>query len=228
MPTHYTALLIIWSLFTISCEDQSPSVPAMLNDMRVDESLDATRDQSLTIDMGDPEDQAVSIASDMSSEEVVDARVQRMPSCIISCAEFVECAIKQCPGYDEADDSILMEECLSLCTPNIAELFDRVNGCTEKLRFASTVRNDFLNFCDSESDGFCETYVATCGEWLGETQCENHYNESPRSGAEPTSGAHQECYEFHLGRAMRALEDGDDTEVRNNCERSAGLNTCID
>ena len=151
----------------------------------------------------------------------------RMPSCLISCAEFVECAIKQCPGYDEADDALLMEECLGLCNPNIATLFDRLVGCPEKIRFASTVRTDFINFCDSESEGFCETYIATCGEWLGQSECEPHYNDAPRSGEDYTSGAHQQCYEYHLGSAMRALEEGDDAAVELGCERAAGLNTCV-
>ena len=152
----------------------------------------------------------------------------RMPSCLISCAEFVECAIKQCPGYDEADDALLMEECLGLCNPNLAILFDRLVGCPEKIRFASTVRTDFLNFCDSESEGFCETYVATCGEWLGQNECEPHYNDAPRSGDSYTNGAHQQCYEYHLGSAMRALEDGDEAGVQRGCERAAGLDICID
>ena len=162
------------------------------------------------------------VTAGMSTEEM------RMPSCLISCAEFVECAIKQCPGYDQADDSILMEECLGLCNPNLAVLFDRLVGCPEKIRFASTVRTDFLNFCDSESEGFCETYIATCGQWIGRTECEPHYNDAPRSGEDYTSGAHQQCYEYHLGSAMRALENGDDAGVQQGCERAAGLNTCVD
>ena len=151
----------------------------------------------------------------------------RMPSCLISCAEFVECAIKQCPGYDEDDDTLLMEECLGLCNPNLAVLFDRLVGCPEKIRFASTVRTDFLNFCDSESEGFCETYIATCGEWLGQNECEPHYNDAPRSGESYTNGAHQQCYEYHLGSAMRALEDGDEAGVQRGCERAAGLAICV-
>ena len=151
----------------------------------------------------------------------------RPASCLISCAEFVECAIKQCPGYDEPDDALLMEECLGACTPTIAELFDRVAGCAEKLRFAATVRTDFLDFCDSESDGFCETYNATCGSWLGEGPCEDHYNLAPREGARPDQGAHQLCYEYHLGAAMVALEEDDSAAVTLGCERAAGLSICV-
>ncbi len=152
---------------------------------------------------------------------------ERMPSCLLSCAEFVECAIKQCPGYDQTDDALLMEECLGLCNTNIAQLFDQLTGCPEKIRFASTVRTDFLDFCDSVTEGFCETYVATCGEWLGETACDELYNEAPLSGDEYTSGAHRQCYEFHLGTAQRGLEEGDQGRVQQGCERAAGLNTCV-
>lgn len=152
----------------------------------------------------------------------------RMPSCLISCAEFVECTIKQCPGYDEEDDALLMEECLDLCTPTIAELFDRLMGCADKLRFASTVRTDFLDFCDSATEGFCETYIATCGEWLGNRACEEHYNQSPRSGPSYTEGAHRSCYEYHLGSAMRALDQDDPMGVQLGCERAAGLTVCVE
>ena len=153
---------------------------------------------------------------------------ERMPSCLISCAEFVECALKQCSGYDQSDDALLMEECLGLCNPNIARLFDQLTGCPEKIRFASTVRTDFLDFCDSVTAGFCETYIATCGEWIGTSDCDMQYNDAPRNGSEYTSGAHQQCYEYHLGTAQRALEEGDDARVREGCERAAGLNTCVD
>ena len=186
-------------------------------------------DMMITIDAqaGTIEDMAGIMSGEMAGE-ISAGTEDRMPSCLISCAEFVECTIKQCPGYDEEDDALLMEECLSLCTPAIAELFDRLTGCPEKLRFASTVRTDFLNFCDSESAGFCETYIATCGSWLGQTECEVHYNEAPATGEAYTSGAHQQCYEFHLGSAMRALENEDEAGVREGCERAAGLNTCVD
>ena len=152
----------------------------------------------------------------------------RPASCITSCAEFVECAIDQCPGYDEPDDGILMEECLGSCTPSIAELFARVDGCAEKLRFASTVRTDFMNFCESTSDGFCETYIATCGSWLGNGPCEDHYNSAPEQGEMPDQGANQRCYEYHLGSAMVALDQGDEPGISLGCERAAGLAMCID
>ena len=241
-------------MLLMSCEDPSPS-PSTQIPLNADQSTAQSmagyeasagephlsgEDRAL----GDPsEEGAGALALDleagveMSGAEMslsgetagsASAGVERRPaSCLISCAEFVECAIKQCPGYDEPDDALLMEECLGACTPTIAELFDRVSGCAEKLRFASTVRTDFLDFCDSESDGFCETYIATCGAWLGEGPCEDHYNLAPREGARPDQGAHQLCYEYHLGAAMVALEEDNSEAVTLGCERAAGLSMCV-
>jgi hypothetical protein len=168
------------------------------------------------------------VAGESTAGDMTGGTEDRPASCLVSCAEFVECTIKQCPGYDEPDDALLMEECLGACTPSIAELFDRVAGCAEKLRFASTIRADFMDFCDSESDGFCETYIATCGSWLGGGPCEDHYNLAPREGAIPNRGANQLCYEYHLGAAMVALEEGDPAGVTLGCERAAGLSMCIE
>lgn len=150
------------------------------------------------------------------------------PNCLVSCAEFTECTIKTCPGYDEPDQNLLMEECLSLCTPGLALIFDTIQGCAEKIRFANSVRGDFLEFCESSSDGFCETYVATCGSWLGTSPCEDHYNLSPAAGASFTEGAHRSCYEYHLGSAMRGLEVNNPDQVQRGCENAAGLSVCID
>ena len=149
-------------------------------------------------------------------------------SCARSCLEFAECAIAECPGYDEPDVELLLEECLAVCTPAIAELFNRVTGCDKKMMFAFTVRTDFMDFCDSVSAGFCETYLATCDTWRGETECEDHYNLAPREGAVPNRGANQLCYEYHLGSAMVALDNDDPEGVRLGCERAAGLEMCVD
>ena len=249
-------ILTISSASMLSCEDESmPARQSEVNDQEVggtsaqsatDFSVNQT-DQGTAVDeaVAESGEEAGSLAGDSSpgateagggALDMVEGGVsnptagseERMPSCLLSCAEFVECAIKQCSGYDQADDALLMEECLGLCNPNLARLFDQLTGCPEKIRFASTVRTDFLNFCDSVTAGYCETYVATCGEWLGTADCEEQYNNAPRTGNEYTSGAHQQCYEYHLGSAQRALEEGDEVRVREACERAAGLNTCID
>jgi hypothetical protein len=235
MPARFICVLVLISLVSLSCEDQNnPSTSSeatdagiTLNDQLADNEGGETSmaDATVVSDMGMIGDIDFNIAG---GESMMTGGEERMPSCLISCAEFVECTIKQCPGYDDEDDSLLMQECLGLCTTSIAEIFDRLTGCVEKIRFAATVRTDFLNFCDSESEGFCETYIATCGEWLGETQCEDHYNNAPEMGSLITSGAHRRCYEFHLGSAMSSLDDGDEAGVREGCERAAGLNTCID
>ena len=249
-------MLMASPVLLLSCEDQS--TPAQQNEESDQEvgGIPAQDEADLSVNHNDQEmagDEAVtesgeeagSPAGDNSlgameagggSPDMVEGGMsaptagseERMPSCLLSCAEFVECAIKQCPGYDQTDDALLMEECLGLCNPNLARLFDQLTGCPEKIRFASTVRTDFLNFCDSVTAGYCETYVATCGEWLGTADCEEQYNSAPRTGDDYTSGAHQQCYEYHLGSAQRALEEGDEVRVRESCERAAGLNTCID
>ena len=234
MPAHFICVLVLITLFSFSCENQNnTSISSEVID------ADVINDQMTNNEGGEASMGGETVNSDMGmtggigldiggGEPMMTGGEERMPSCLISCAEFVECTIKQCPGYDDEDDSLLMQECLGLCTTSIAEIFDRLTGCVEKIRFAATVRTDFLNFCDSESEGFCETYIATCGEWLGETQCEDHYNNAPEMGSLITSGAHRRCYEFHLGSAMSSLDDGDEAGVREGCERAAGLNTCID
>ena len=236
----------------ISCEDSSSSAQAETTDLGVLQDADSLNGGSdaHTLDMeplagvNSGGITAGTSAGEQSGEEQSGVEVTsgseagmpisvageevRMPSCLLSCAEFVECTIKQCPGYGPEDDALLMEECLGLCTPHLARLFDQLTGCPEKIRFASTVRTDFLEFCDSATEGFCETYIATCGEWLGTADCDEQYNRSPRSGSEYTTGAHQQCYEYHLGSAQRALNEGDEARVRESCERAAGLNTCVD
>lgn len=163
--------------------------------------------------------QAGGVSSPPPEEEV---------TCLRSCVDFVECAVERCEGYDEGDIRFLMNECLSVCLDPIAQAFDRLKNCDDKLRFAFTLRPDFGEFCGSVSEGFCETYTSTCGPWMGEVSCEVHYNDAPERGAALSAGAHRACYEYHLGDARRALTRGDQEEAQQACERAAGRSICVD
>jgi hypothetical protein len=149
-------------------------------------------------------------------------------SCLRSCVDFVECALDSCEGYDDSDTRFLMNECLSICIDPIAIAFDRLKNCDDKLRFAFTFRADFGQYCGSISEGFCETFIETCGPWTGEESCEAHYNEAPERGTELNAGAHRACYEYHLSDARRALNRGELEESQLRCEHAAGLSVCVD
>ena len=149
-------------------------------------------------------------------------------SCLRSCVDFVECAIDSCEGYDDSDTRFLMDECLSVCLDPIAQAFDRLKNCNDKLRFAFTIRPDFGQYCGSLSEGFCETFVETCGPWTGEESCEAHYNDAPERGPELSAGANRACYEYHLGDARRSLNRGEIEASQLSCEHAAGLSVCVD
>jgi len=149
-------------------------------------------------------------------------------SCLRSCVDFVECALDSCEGYDDSDTRFLMDECLSVCLDPIAQAFDRLKNCNDKLRFAFTIRPDFGQYCGSLSEGFCETFIETCGPWTGEEACEAHYNDAPERGPELSAGANRACYEYHLGDARRSLNRGDIEASQLSCEHAAGLSVCVD
>ena len=150
-------------------------------------------------------------------------------NCQNSCDEFAICAIDQCDGYDEPDYDLLVEGCLEICTPALATLFDALDQCEDKLKFVGGVERGFQNFCDSSTDGFCETYLATCEMWPNEAiSCEMLYQNAIPEGVDPISGAHQTCYEYHLGAAMVARRQGDLNSVQENCLIASGFAPCVD
>ena len=165
----------------------------------------------------------------MSDEGVSGAEMEVMMSdCATSCVEFAQCAVAVCTGYDGADIGLLIEGCVGFCLPELARIFDALTSCPDKVRFATTVNWEFKDFCNSVTDGFCETYHATCGAWLGEIPCETLYSRAPESGPNPLQGAHRRCYEYHLGAAMVAQREGDEAELSIQCAVASGSGECVD
>ena len=192
-------------------------------DMNAAGSMDMNT-PAISLDMGsfDMNGSDAQISRDLSVEPV-------MSTCPVSCAAFADCAIAQCPGYDEPDHELLVEGCMEVCTPALAGIFDALNECEDKLKFVGGIERSFQNFCDSSTDGFCETYLAVCDTWPNEAiSCEMLYQTSSEERVDPTRGAHQVCYEYHLGAAMVAQREGHVENVRNYCLIAAGFAPCVD
>jgi hypothetical protein len=171
-------------------------------------------------------------AGEMSAGEMTDGGMSgaetevMMSDCATSCVEFAQCAVAVCAGYDGADIGLLIEGCVGFCLPELARIFDGLASCPDKVQFATTVNWEFKNFCDSVTDGFCETYQATCGAWLADVPCETLYTQAPESGPNPLQGAHRRCYEYHLGAAMVAEREGDEAELVSQCTIASGSGEC--
>ena len=81
---------------------------------------------------------------------------------------------------------------------------------------------------ESETDGFCETYEAFCGEWAGETSCQDWYQASTPGPVNATTGASQACYNYHLNVAVQTYLEGDEEGVALHCGHAMGEDPCTD
>ena len=71
---------------------------------------------------------------------------------------------------------------------------------------------------------FCESWTATCGEWMNETSCEDWWAAAFPGNEGDTTGATQACYWYHLGVA-EAQETDEDTMM--HCMHAAGEAPCV-
>ena len=68
---------------------------------------------------------------------------------------------------------------------------------------------------------FCDNYVGTCGEWMGNARCTDWFDAAAPGTADDTSGATQGCYEYHLSVAQTM-------EPEVHCPHAAGLEVCVE
>ena len=150
-------------------------------------------------------------------------------SCVRSCIAFADCSIDVCNGYQQDDYDLLVNGCLDQCSPILAVAFDNLDSCEAKVNFAIRVQRDFESFCNSETDGFCETHTAVCGLWSnGEQECNVLYSNAPQGGEGEIRGSNRTCFEYHLGQAQRAQNLGDELTVQRACQSAAGGDPCRD
>ena len=70
---------------------------------------------------------------------------------------------------------------------------------------------------------FCESYVATCGEWAGDISCDEWWAAAEPGEEGATEGASQACYAYHLGVAA-SMETEEDVAL--HCGHAAGAAPC--
>jgi cysteine-rich repeat protein len=148
--------------------------------------------------------------------------------CVTACSGFAQCAVDECIGYEQDDFDLLVAGCLETCTAPLAGVFEMRETCAEKLDFVSSVRDGFRTLCDSTTNGYCESYAATCGEWDGATTCEDWYTNSPEGEVGATEGANQECYVYHMNVAMTEAEAENAEGVALHCGHARGDSVCVD
>ena len=163
----------------------------------------------------------------MMGGAMMGGEMMETPSCVDSCVEFAECAIDLCQGYQRDDLDLLVSGCLDQCSPVLAVAFNNLMTCDAKVDFAIRVQRDFQLFCESQTDGFCETHQAVCGSWPNSEQlCTPLYSNAPEGGATEVSGSNRNCFEYHLGQAQRAERLGDREAVQRACISAAGGAPC--
>lgn len=138
-----------------------------------------------------------------------------MLTCNEWCTHLIGCALDECVGYTEDESDSLNTLCLNACTDEIV----KTAVCDESLNTAEMIEGFSLQ-CSSTSDGFCEQYTMFCGEWDGETACDDFYNNANPGTFNETQGAFQSCYRHQVGLAM---EDPD-----LYCPYARGEDVCIE
>ena len=77
------------------------------------------------------------------------------------------------------------------------------------------------------ADAFCESYVATCGDWTAATACVDWYSAADAGTAGDSSGATQACYDYHLNVATTDADADPANGVYSmHCEHAAGAAPC--
>ena len=165
-------------------------------------------------------DAGTNAGTNAGTDAGTDAGTASMGDCDVACNDFAQCIVDECTGYSESDFDILKESCLETCTPVLANLFESKVTCREKFEFVSTVNDTFFAFCNSTSNGFCERYTYSYGEWESEISCEDWYNNAAIGTIGDTTGASQACYNYHV----LAAEDDPDT----HCPHARGEQVCVD
>ena len=79
--------------------------------------------------------------------------------------------------------------------------------------------------CVDPEPTFCETWVATCGEWTADTSCADWWTAAAAGTDGDTSGATQACYMYHLGVAQ-GMETEEDVAL--HCGHAMGDEPCVD
>jgi uncharacterized surface protein with fasciclin (FAS1) repeats len=71
---------------------------------------------------------------------------------------------------------------------------------------------------------FCESWTATCGDWMMDTSCEDWWAAAAPGTEGDSTGATQSCYEYHL-EVAQAQETEEDTMM--HCMHAAGDAPCV-
>ena len=79
--------------------------------------------------------------------------------------------------------------------------------------------------CVDPEPTFCESWTATCGEWMMDTSCEDWWAPAAPGVEGDSTGASHACYEYHLGVAQ-VQETEEDTIM--HCMHAAGDAPCVD
>ena len=79
--------------------------------------------------------------------------------------------------------------------------------------------------CVDPEPTFCESWTATCGEWMMDTSCEDWWAAAAPGEDGATEGASQTCYGYHLGVAQ-SMETEEDVAL--HCGHAMGAAPCVD
>ena len=79
--------------------------------------------------------------------------------------------------------------------------------------------------CVDPEPTFCESWTATCGDWMMDTSCEDWWAAAAPGTEGDTTGATQACYEYHL-EVAQAQETEEDTMM--HCMHAAGDAPCVE